>query len=193
MAETLRTPIGVLSYPHLFEPVSFQGGEPRYSLVIVFDANARETAEYMALAEAVKAVAREKWGDKVPGNIRWPFRKNSEKQAEPFISMENGFFISPWTKQKPGLVDQNTNEIIMPDDVFAGQKVRATVRPFAYSASGNNGVSFGLQNVQVVVDPKAQRLDGRRAATADFDSVDGPPTAGNASDPFTGAEESMPF
>lgn len=185
--DTLRTPIGVMSYPHLFEPSAFQQGmEPRFSLVLVFTEADKNTPEYMALAEAVKQCARDKWGDRLPSNLRWPFRKNSEKEAEPFISHPSGFFIAPWSKQRPGLVDQNRNEILVPDDVWAGMRARATVRPFAYSNSGNNGVSLGLQNVQIVIDSAAPRFDGRRAATSDFDAVDGPPVA-NTGDPFGGS------
>jgi hypothetical protein len=45
---------------------------------------------------------------------------------------------------------------------------RATVAPFAYNNSGNKGVSFALNNLQICR-TDGERLDGRIAAEDDFD------------------------
>jgi hypothetical protein len=46
--------------------------------------------------------------------------------------------------------------------------VRASLRAFAYDTNGNKGVSFGLNNIQKL--GEGQRLDGRKAATDEFDA-----------------------
>ena len=70
------------------------------------------------------------------------------------------------------MVDARLQELYDPNDVWAGQKARATVKPFPYNTSGNRGVSLALNNVQIVV-KDMPRMDGRVAANEDFDLVDG--------------------
>ncbi|HKJ88554.1 MAG TPA: ssDNA-binding protein, partial [Gammaproteobacteria bacterium] len=48
--------------------------------------------------------------------------------------------------------------------------VRASVRPFAYDTQGNRGVSFALNNIQLLRD--GERLDSRVAPEEDFDAVE---------------------
>ena len=93
--------------------------------------------------------------------LRSPFRPTAEKQYSGY-DIPGGIFISPWTKSKPGLVDAVRNEIMVAEDIWAGQLVRATVSPFYYNTSGNRGVSFGLNNLQVCR-TDGPRLDGRSA------------------------------
>ena len=54
--------------------------------------------------------------------------------------------------------------------VYAGQKVRCQVTPFAWLNTGKKGVSFGLNNVQIVK-ADAPRIDGRVAANKPFDAI----------------------
>jgi hypothetical protein len=84
---------------------------------------------------------------------------------------DGDMFVSAWTKQKPGLVNAQRSEILDPNDVWPGQLARATIKPFAYNVSGNKGVSFALNNVQIVK-RDMPRLDGRKAAEEDFDEVE---------------------
>lgn len=182
---SLRTPAGILSYPHLFVPKPpAEGAEPRYSLVLVFTEEAANSPEFKALKKAAADAVRERWGDKIPSSLRSPFRKCSEKDGAPFDDHPNGVFISAWTKQRPGIVGPRLEEILDPDDVFAGQIARATVRAFAYETAGNKGVSFGLNNLQIVR-PDMDRLDGRRPARTDFDAV--------ATEATTASDEDEPF
>jgi hypothetical protein len=176
---SLRTPIGVLSFPTLFSPrPRAVGGEPVYQCSILFDLNAQKDPAFAALKKAVLECIEDKAGtgkSKDPqfmAGLRSPFRPCAEKSYQGY-DIEGGVFISPWTKSKPGLVDAQRNEIMVPEDIWAGQLVRATVSPFYYNNSGNRGVSFGLNNLQLCA-PGSQRLDGRRAAKEDFDDFTGP-------------------
>jgi hypothetical protein len=181
MAVSLRTPIGVLSFPVLFSPrPRAPGGEPVYQCSLLFDQAAQRDPAYAALRRAVL----EEIEDKNPGksqdkqflaSLRSPFRPCNEKSYKGY-DIPNGMFISPWTKSRPGVVDANRNEIIVPEDIWPGQLARATVSPFWYSQSGNRGVSFALNNLQICR-TDGERLDGRRSAKADFDDYDGPGAA----------------
>ena len=90
-----------------------------------------------------------------------PFRPCSEKAYQGY-DIEGGIYIAPWSTKRPDVVDARLQDITVPTDVWAGQLVRVSVNPFAYSNSGNMGVSLGLNNVQICR-TDGVRLDGRRA------------------------------
>jgi hypothetical protein len=181
----LRTPIGILSFPNLFVArAAVQGGEPRFSLNLIFDDAALKTPEYQALRAAVAEAIDAEWGagkskdTKFVQGLRLPFRKTSEKE---YAGYDKGtIFVHAWSKQKPGVVDPQRQDILIADDVWAGQLARATVRPFAYQQSGNKGVSFALENVQIAK-KDMPRLDGRQSANSAFDDL--PTEGGSASAP----------
>lgn len=178
---TLQTPIGTLSFPVLFSPrPRAANAEPSYHCSILFDAAAQRTPQYQALRKAVLEEIENKAG---PGksqdkaflaSLRTPFRPCNEKPYKGY-DIPGGVYISPWTKTRPGIVDASRHEVIMPEDVWAGQLVRASVNPFFYNTSGNKGVSFGLNNLQICR-TDGERLDGRRRAEEEFEDYlgDGP-------------------
>jgi len=187
MAASVRTPIGILSFPNLFSPrPRSPGAEPVYQCSILFDQAAQKDPAYQLLRKAVMDEIEEKCGagkstDRAfMQGMRSPFRPCAEKAYSGY-DIPGGMFISPWTKSKPGLVDAVRNEIIVPEDIWAGQLVRATVSPFYYFNSGNRGVSFGLNNLQVCR-TDGPRLDGRKKAVDDFDDWTGPGAAVMADD-----------
>lgn len=188
---TVRTPQGMLSFPHLFVPKpAVPGGEPRFSLSIVLDKAAQASPEYKALRQAVAAAIDEKFGAgksrdaNFVKTLRLPFRDATEKQ---YAGYEAGkVFISAWTKNKPGLVDGDLQDITAPADVWAGQTARATVGVFAYAQSGNKGVGLVLYNVQIT-NADMPRMDGRKNAAQDFDAV------GGVDDSNGGVDDRAPF
>jgi hypothetical protein len=185
----LITPVGILSFPNLFVPrAAVIGHEPAYSASILFDAKAQQSPEYLALRKAAHEAGVKKWGaDKMKDpaftrNLRMPFRPAGEKE---YTGYEEGMtYISARTKDKPGVVDARNQEMTVSTDVFPGQLCRLFLAPFAYEVSGNKGVSFALNHVQITKQ-KMPRLDGRKAATDAFPPYDGP----DGDD----ATEEMPF
>lgn len=170
MTELVTTPYFLLSFPNVFVPKPrAQGGEPVFSISMVFDEKARETDEYAFMIEQIKAAAREKWGDKLPVGMRNPVRDGAEKDYDGYG--EGKVFVSAWTKNKPGIVDAQLNDVLTSDEVWAGQIARATIKPFAYDNSGNKGVSIALENLQIVK-KDMPRLDGRQAANKAFGRTD---------------------
>jgi|SRR5882672_3301659 len=168
----LRTPNGVLSYPSLLSPRTMQGQtEPMFSMVLVFSATDLQTEEFKKLKAEAGRVARERWADKLPPTLKSPFRNNSDKDVEPFISNPKGMFLSLRSKQKPGVVDEKRNEILTVEEIWSGQIWRGSVRAFAYDQAGNRGVSFALINCQRVK-RDCTRIDGRVPANKDFDDIE---------------------
>lgn len=179
---SVRTPIGVLSFPNLFSPrPRAPGGEPVYQCSLLFDQAAQRDPAYAALRRAVLDCIEQSFGAGKSKDaafmqgLRLPFRDTSDKQYKGY-DIPGGKFISPWTKTKPGLVDAQRKEILLAEDVWPGQLARATVSPFPYNTSGNRGVSFALNNLQICRSD-GERLDGRVKAEDDFPDYDGPGAA----------------
>ena len=172
----LVTPIGRLAFPHLFRPWAGDGAtEPRYQTTLIFDLIAQKSPEYLALKQAVIDAGIKEWGEaKMRDNgfiktLKYPFREADDKNYDGF---EDGFiYINPRSKDRPGVVDARLQDMTVESDVFAGQLARFYVSPFAYSRSGNTGISFGLNHVQITR-RDMPRLDGRQAANKVFGAVE---------------------
>lgn len=179
----LQTPVGILSFPVLFSPKPrAQGGEPVYASSLIFDLSAQRDPKYEAMRQAVRDCIDEANG---PGKsqdraflqgVRSPFRPTSEKQYKGYADCQGGVYINAWTKSRPGIVDARRNEILTPEDVWAGQGARFSVQPFWYNQAGNRGVSFALNNVQICR-TDGPRLDGRANARDEFDDFGDPSDA----------------
>lgn len=163
----LHTPEAILSYPNLFVArAGVDGGEPKFSCTLIFDEKAQKTKEFAALKAALKPAAEEKWGTKIPPNLKNPFLEGV-KYGLP----EGTVFIRVSSKSAPGVVDASVQPIIDPSEIYPGAKVRATLNVYAWEhKTGGKGVSFGLGNIQKVGD--GPRLDNRVSASQDFGPVD---------------------
>jgi Protein of unknown function (DUF2815) len=165
----VMTPEFRISYPNLHEAKSFQGAEAKFGMTMLFD----KRSNLDALKKAAQNAAAEKWGfdsKKWPKNLKWPFR-DGDKERPDTKGYKNTIFVSASSKQKPGLVDQKRERIEKDDERFgAGVYCRAVLIAFAYDTAGNRGVSFSLQNVQLLRD--AERFTGRKNPEDEFDEVE---------------------
>jgi hypothetical protein len=173
----LRSPVGMVMFPHLFTPrARAPGGEPVFNLILLFDeSTVKGDPLYVALKQAVAAAIDAEFGAGKSRDANWqrqvkfrsPFRDATEKDKYAgFVPGKT--FINPWTKTKPGIVDARLQVINAPADVFAGQLGRVTVSPYAYAVAGNTGCSLMLDNVQLVKQDMP-RMDGRQDAAQAFD------------------------
>ncbi|MEM8801106.1 MAG: ssDNA-binding protein [Pseudomonadota bacterium] len=196
MSNGVRTPIGTLAFPHFFEPKKrAENKEPEYHGILIFDAEAQASPEFQELKSAVIAACNEKWPSGKPNGFKSPFRKADDVggDGKSRVDKYDGFnpgdiFISPWSKYPPGVVGPALQDLIQ-SDVFAGQKARFTVSPFAYSINGNVGVGLMVNNVQIT-SMNEERLDGRDPK-ADFDAVEQPADTAAAQDSNTEYDEDL--
>lgn len=161
------TPVFRLSFPSIFKPKSFEGSEPKYSVVMLFD----KKTDLTPMKKAVKAAIVSKWGaDKAkwPKGLRMPFRDGSEKSD--LDGYEGCIFVSASSKTQPGIVDQRLEEVIDQEVVYAGCYARAEVFAFPYDRAGNKGVSFGLNHIQKIKD--GESFSGKGNAKNAFDAVE---------------------
>lgn len=161
----ITTPVGVLQYPALFNAKpQTEGGEPVYSLCMIFD----DPEQLAELEKAARAAAVEKFGDrakemvKSPG-FRWPLRDGAEKASKPGFGPGTKFFNAK-TKFKPPVIDKMHNDILDSGEVYAGCLGRASIRFFGYDQKGNRGVGVSLNAFQKVAD--GERLGGFDAKAA---------------------------
>jgi hypothetical protein len=149
-----NTPVGRVSFPKVFKPQAFSGGDPKFSITLLFD----NEGILKGMKDMASRTAREKWPKGIPSGLRSPFRNGTEyndrREAEGKDRLE-GYdgktFIRFTSSSRPGVVDPQVRQIAEEDEMlYAGCYAIVSYSCFAYSISGNLGVSFGLNNVQVV-------------------------------------------
>lgn len=189
----LMTPRFRVSFPDVFKPRAMQVGQTeKYAITMLFNmAEINKDPKQKALFDAMVAEAqravKEKWADKRPAGLRNPFRDGKEKAHLEGYG-DGVIFVKASTTTKPGLIDGAKQDIISPDEFYAGCYARATVNVYAYDKAGNKGVSFGLQNIQKLAD--GEPFSGRTSAEEDFDATEAPSeeqapaAAGNAASLF---------
>lgn len=188
----VMTPEFRISYPNIFKAKKNDlNGKDEYSCVALF----KKGQDLSALKKAAQTVIEDKWGkdkNKWPALLKSPFRdqgerakidQNTGKKVLPAGYEEGAFFMTLKSEQRPGVVDQNVQDVLDTSVIYAGCFCRATIRAYAYDNKGNRGVAFGLQNVQKVKD--GDPLSGRTKAQDDFSPVAVEETAnGSAADLF---------
>lgn len=193
------TPIARLTFPTLFVPESIdEGGKKTYSTGLLIP----PSADIALLKKAAAECATAKWGDKVPEMIaqkklRTPFLKAEEKKYDGYLP--GWVLIRCSSQSKPAVRDAaqvaGSLVVIATDDaeiVYSGRWARVSLNAFAYSNKGNNGVSFGLNNVMLLHHDES--LSGRAKAEDEFEVPTGlgsAPSAGGAAAPTGGTIESM--
>lgn len=164
------TPKARISFPQLFTAKAPPGSDKaKFSVSLLIPAN----HDLSLLKQAAEKCAKEKWGDKLPAKLKNPFLKAEDFEYEGY---EAGWTLLRATSMsKPGMVDAAANNVDEESQVYPGRWCVASLRPFAYDTNGNRGVSFGLQNIQLLDhdDP----IGGRARAENEFEAVDVPASA----------------
>lgn len=168
---SLNTPYAILAFPSLFKPRPRFGGMEQevFQATLIFPPASQKSPAYKAMQDAVVLQAKEGFSESVKMNsLTMPFKDAGEKAGQ-WAGFEPGStYIKTWTSNKPGVVDANRNDILLPEEVWAGQMVRANVTPKFWVNSGKRGVSFYLNHIQIVKSDMP-RIDGKASASKAFD------------------------
>lgn len=156
-------------------------GKDEFSTQILIPKTDTETIA--ALKAAAKEALVAKFGDKIPKNVRNPLRDGdteTKQDGSPLGKEYQGhFFCNVKSTSKPGAIDTHGNDLIGADDIVSGDYIRVSLNAYAYSQAGNNGVSFGLNNILLV--RKGEPLGGAKpSAAADFGIARGAAPAATA-------------
>jgi hypothetical protein len=160
------------SYAHVFEPSAInEGDDKKYSVSILIPKKDLETlAKIKKAVEAAKQEGKGKWNGKIPPVLKLPLRDGDAERPDD-EAYEGMMFLNASSKNKPGIVDENTDPVMSKDDFYSGCFGRASVNFYAFNVSGNKGIAVGLNNLQKLED--GDRLSGRPSAADDFGSDEG--------------------
>lgn len=161
-----------LSYEHVWEPASINGGEPKYSASLIIPKSDKKTVA--AIEAAVDAAIEEgigKFGGKKPNKamLKLPLRDGDvEREDEAY---KDSFFVNANSRTAPQVVDRAVKPILDRSEVYSGCYIRASVTFYSFNSNGNKGVACGLNNIQKVRD--GEPLGGRANAEDDFTALNG--------------------
>lgn len=157
-----------LSYAHVWEPNSIQGGKPKYSVSLIIPKT--DTATIAAIEKAVDAAIEAgigKFGGKRPNKaaLKLPLRDgDTERDDEAYAG---SFFVNANSLTPPQVVDENVAPILDRSEVYSGCYARVSLSFFAFNTNGNKGVACGLGNIQKIRDGESLG-GGRVSAETDF-------------------------
>jgi hypothetical protein len=173
------TPKGRGAYVAFFTPRGIKGdpnSKAKYGGTLLLPANADLDGLKTAAQEAVKA----KWSTK-PAKLKSPFLKTEDhvhnfvkeddEDARAKFCKEFPVLIRCSSDQRPDILFGNSEKCDEEAEAYSGRFMRFSVRAYAWEHPANGkGVSFGLQNVQLL--DHADRFAGGRAKAEDeFEAV----------------------
>lgn len=159
------------SYAHVFEPHAMEEGqEKKYSVSIIIPKSDKKTvAKIEAAIDAAFKEGQSKFGGKLPKTWKNPLRDGDVERPDD-EAYADAYFVNANSSKKPGVVDENTDDIIDRDEFYSGCYGRASINFYAFNVSGNKGVAAGLNNLQKLED--GERLSGGSTAQEDFGDFD---------------------
>jgi hypothetical protein len=155
------------SYAHVFKAqASVDGGEPKYSSVILISKTDKETLKKIESAiAAAKEQGKASWGGKIPPTLKLPLRDGDEERSDQ-AEYKGMYFLNATSMTRPGVVDRDKIEITDSEDFYSGCYGRASLNFFPFNQKGNRGIGVGLNNVQKLAE--GERLAGRSNPEDDF-------------------------
>ena len=157
-----------LSYVHVYAPhAANEGADEKYSVSVIIPKTDKATLAKVkaAISAATEKGKTDKWGGKVPANLKLPLR-DGDVDREDDEAYADSYFINCTSNNQPGMVDLHCNELIEPDAIYSGVYARVSINFYPFNKSGNKGLAAGLNNIQKVKD--GERLAGGASAESDF-------------------------
>ena len=165
MKKVIRTGKIRCNYVNIVRPkVNSLSGEEEYSIqLLIPKSNASLVAEINAMIEEL---ARERWGANIPPMMKRPLR-DGDAEGKIEAHYKNSYFMNVKSKEAPGIVDVEGNPVTLtPNDITNGDFFRVSIGGFTYDTPPPGGVSFGLNNVQIIA--KGESISGRQRAEEEF-------------------------
>lgn len=171
----LLTPKFRVSFPQVFEKVSFKDGAARYSVVGLFypkQFSEADTARWQAIRTKLAEVCKEFFKKdlktmKIDRGFKIPFHRGDEKTYQGYGDPDMIYVSMANSKRRPQILDVDKSPITAenPEAFYAGCWARASVNPYAFDKIGK-GVAIGLANIQKLGDDDS--FEGFTSAEDDF-------------------------
>lgn len=178
-----------MNWPRVFEPETFNGGEPKYSVVLTIPKSNEKL--YNDIQKAISVCAEKAkatmFGGKLPKNFDLPQIKDGDEDfdGEGYPGM---WVLKTSSKYKPEVVKRmkvagkpTFVQITDEDEFYGGCYGYASVTFRAYALDVNKGISCQLDNLLKTRD--GERFGGATSAAEDF--------AGLADDVFEDSDEDV--
>lgn len=163
-----------IAFPAVFEPESFNDGDPAYSASFLFPP---DHVAVGLLNEAIDKVGAEKWGAK------WPVVKK-ELTAKDKTCLHDGatkgdlagfagnLFVAARNKSRPTVVDRDRTPLTQSDGrIYGGCWVNALIEVWAQDNAYGKRVNAALRGVQFARDGDAFGGGGAPVSANDFDDI----------------------
>ena len=159
-----------LSYEHVWEPASINGGDEKYSVSLIIPKSDTKTLNAILDAiEQAKKDGKAKFGGKIPANLKLPLRDGDIERPDD-EAYADSYFINANSKDKPQIVDKKVQPILDRSEVYSGCYARVSISLYPFNTNGNKGIACGLGNIQKIAD--GEPLGGRTRAEDDFDAYE---------------------
>ena len=184
MSETkVKTGKVRFSYAHVFKAYAHEEGqEAKFSVSLIIPK--KDKAAIKRITGAIKAAIGEglskftpkiqaaiKQGKTLPSSFKMPLR-DGDDEREDNEEYADAYFINCSSKRKPGIVNEDLEELFDETEFYSGCYGRASVNFYAFNVSGNQGIACGLNNLQKLED--GENLGGSSVSAADdFGDDDG--------------------
>ena len=145
------------SFCHIFEPQEPQGGDPKYSVMLLIPKADKETLAKIkqAMDEARENFCKRNGANALPVKYNHTLHDGDgvRDSGDPYGPECKGcYVITVSSKQKPVIVDNMRNPVTDPGEVYSGCYGRASINFYGYNSNGKKGVSAGLLSVQKLHD-----------------------------------------
>lgn len=157
-------------YLNCWRPGAQYGGDQKYSVSAIISKEDVETMNriYEAI-EYVKEKSQQKWGGRIPNNLRSPIHDGDEEKPDN-PNYHNCYYINAKSKDAPQVVDENVEPIRDQTKVYSGCCGNVSVIFYGYNFSGNKGIGAVLGNIQKLED--GEPFGGQISAKEDFQTED---------------------
>jgi len=153
----MNTGVVRFSYLSAIEPRAQDGGEPKYSAVLLIPKE--DTVTINKIKECINnAIMNDREGRNLLSGIKAPLNPLHDgdgltpKGKEYGVECRGCYVVNASSKQQPGLVDRYREPLKDPAEWYSGIYGRANVTFYAYNKSGNAGIACALNHLQKVKD-----------------------------------------
>jgi hypothetical protein len=166
-----------IAFPSLFEPSAIDGGEPAFAVKAIVPPTHAQVA---ALDDAMRAVAREKWGAKGDqvfenlvkvgkkpevGFVKEPYKN---RDGDPYDGFDGMYYVTARSQTRPLIVDRNKAQLVQPDGKpYAGCYCNLILELWAQDNKYGRAIRINLKGVQFLRDGDAFS-GGAPASVDDF-------------------------
>lgn len=158
---SILTPEFRVSFPRIFQ--ADENG--RFGCAMIFD----NDVDFAVLEKEVALKVKEIYPKGAPKNLMRPILDGDKSEAGR-EELAGKFYINGKAgKYRPGLVDQNKQEILDEAEFYPGCWARAVITLYHWTYMGKCGISVNIRNIQKLRDDEP--LISRRSAGDEFDAV----------------------